>query len=159
MDFKSFLLFEQKEYLADKVNDVLTGIHELLAAKKQMGAKQMVKSAETVANQIRKILHTSWPRSEHKHLKVLQKCGVALMRSIDDKGDFPEIFNSVRAELEKLSHQLRVPVNKLGTKEQPQRRPEPKPPGEKQGTPPQQQQQIPPETITQQMADGGASEI
>jgi hypothetical protein len=115
MEFKQFLLSEQKEYLADKIIDVLTGIHELLAAKKQMGAKQMIRSAESVANQIRKILHASWPRSEHKHLKVLQKCGVALMKSIDDKGDLSEIFNSVRVELEKLSHKLGVPANKLGT--------------------------------------------
>lgn len=132
MRFKQFLLSEQKEYLADKVNDVLTGIHELLAAKKQMGAKQMVKNAESAANQIRKILHASWSRSEHKHLKVLQKCGVALMRSIDDKGDLPEIFNSVRAELEKLSHKLGVPANKLGTGEAAKERPEAPPPGAEQ---------------------------
>ena len=45
----------------------------------------MVKNAEDIANQIRKILHASWPRSEHKYLKVLQKCGVALMKAIEDK--------------------------------------------------------------------------
>ena len=130
MEFKNFLLNEQKDYLADKVNDVLTGVHELLAAKKQMGAKQMVRNAEDVANQIRKIIHASWPRSEHKYLKVLQKCGVALMRAIEDKGDLSEVFNSVRAELEKLSHNLRIPVNKLGTgQEQTPKRPEPPPPG------------------------------
>lgn len=153
MEFKSFLLTEQKDYLANRVNHVLTGVHELLAAQKQMGSKQMVRQAEIIANQIRKILHTAWPRSEHKHLKVLQKCGVALLKTIDDKGDLPDTFNSVRGELEALSHRLRVPVNKLGTgKEETPKRPEAPPPG----TPPQQPQ-IPPETITQQMADTGPS--
>lgn len=130
MEFKSFLLTEQKDYLAHRVNDVLTGVHELLAAKKQMGAKQMVRNAEDVANQIRKILHTSWPRSEHKYLKILQQCGVALMRAIEDKGDLPDMFNSVRAELEKLSHKLHVPANKLGTGEETPKRPEGPPPGQ-----------------------------
>ena len=158
MEFKKFLLFEQKEYLADRVNSVLTGIHELLSAKKQMGAKLMVKSAESIANQIRKILHTSWPRSEHKYLKVLQKCGVALMKAIDDKGDLSETFNSVRAELEKLSHKLGVPANKLGTgEEEKPKRPESPPPGVQPEALPPHQPQISPETVNQQIADGGGS--
>lgn len=115
MDFKKFLLAEQQEYLADRINDVLTGVHEFLQAKKQMGAKYMLRNAEVIANQIRKILHASWPRSEHKHLKVLQKCGVALMKTIDDKGDLSDTVNNVRGELEKLMQKLHVPVNKLGT--------------------------------------------
>lgn len=153
MEFKKFLLTEQKEYFADRVNNVLTAIHDLLSAKKQMGAKQMVKSTETIANQIRKILHTSWPRSEHKYLRVLQKCGVALMKAIDEKGDLPETFNSVRVELEKLSHKLRVPANKLGTdSDDTPKRPEPKPPGEPPQQLPPHQPQVSPETINQQIA-------
>ncbi len=148
---------EQKDYLANRVNNVLTGVHELLAAKKQMGAKQMVRNAEDVANQIRKIIHASWPQSEHKYLKILQKCGVALMRAIDDKGDLPDAFNSVRAELEKLSHNLRVPVNKLGTgAEEKPKRPEGPPPGEKPQPPlPPQSPQVSPETMNQQIGDAG----
>lgn len=143
MEFKSFLLTEQKDYLAHRINDVLTGIHELLAAKKQMGAKQMVRNAEDVANQIRKILHTSWPRSEHKYLKVLQQCGVALMKAIEDKGDLPDVFNSVRAELEKLSHRFHIPANKLGTgQEETPKRPEGPPPGVE-PLPPTQQPTLP----------------
>jgi hypothetical protein len=154
MEFKSFLLTEQKEYFANRVNNILTGIHELLAAKKQMGAKQMVRNAEDVANQIRKVLHTSWPRSEHKHLKVLQQCGVALMKAIEDKGDLPDVFNSVRAELEKLSHKLRIPANKLGTgREETPKRPEGPPPGAKAEGPPPEPQSPP---INQQVADMGS---
>jgi len=155
MEFKSFLLTEQKDYLAHKVNDVLTGVHELLAAKKQMGAKQLVRNAEDVANQIRKILHTSWPRSEHKHLKTLQKCGVALMKTIEDKGDLSDTFNSVRSELEQLSHRLRVPANQLGQgKEDAPKRPEPPPPGQKPEAP-----QMSPDTLNQQLAQGGPSDV
>src|SRR5580698_7225364 len=103
LKFRDFLLKEQKEYLAHKVADVLTTVHELLEAGKQMGAKQLIRQSEYVVNQMRKILHSTWPRSEHKYLKVLQKCGVALMKAIEEKGDLPETFLSVKSELEKLS--------------------------------------------------------
>jgi hypothetical protein len=159
MEFKNYLLTEGKEYFADRVNSVLTGIHDFLSAERQMGAKQSIKQTENIANQIRKILHTSWPQSEHKHLKVLQRCGIALMKAIDDKGDLPEVFNSVRAELESLSHRLKVPANKLGTKEKgdKERKPEAPPPGSKdQQTP---QEAVPPtESPAQPMADAGGTE-
>jgi hypothetical protein len=148
MEFKDFLISEQKEYFADRVNDILTGVHELLQAKKQMGARQLIRNAESIANQIRKVLHTSWPRSEHKHLKTLQKCGVALMKTIEDKGDLSDTFNSVRVELENLSRKLGVPTNQLGTggKEEAPQRPEPPPPGSNGLQMPQQGQapQMPP---------------
>lgn len=129
MRFKEFLLIEQKEYLADRVANILTGIHESLVGGKQIGAKQFLKNSELIVNQIRNVLHSSWSRAEHKYLKVLQKCGVALMKAVEDKGDLHEIFNSVRVELENLSKKIGKPVNTLGQDESPQK-PEPPPPGE-----------------------------
>ena len=93
LKFKSYLLNEQHEYLAHKVGDVLTGIHELIQGGKQIGTRQLVKHSEVVVNQIRKILHSSWPRSEMKHLRVLQKVGVAIMKTIDEKGDLNDTLN------------------------------------------------------------------
>jgi len=149
MRFKEFLLFEQKEFLSDKINDILTGIHDLLQAGKQMGARQMVKNSEEIVSQIRRVLHGNWPRSEHKYLKVLQKCGVALMKAIEEKGDLPEVFNGVRVELEKLSGKLHIPVNKLGTgEEEKPKKKEPPPPGEPTG--PVQQMPTPPTNMAQQ---------
>lgn len=148
MRFKEYLLMEQKEFLSDKINDILTGIHDLLQAGKQMGARQQLKNSEEIANQIRRILQRSWSSSERKYLKVLQKCGVALMRAIDEKGDLPEVFNSVRVELEKLTGKLRVPVNKLGTgSEEKPKQPEPPPPGQQAGPP---QIPTPPTNMAQQ---------
>ncbi len=144
MKFKQYILNEQKDYFSDKVNDILTGLHELIQSEKQMGAKHMLRSAEVIANQIRKILHTSWPRSEHKYLKVLQKCGVALMKAIDEKGDLPDVFNSIRVPLEDMSHKLGAPANKLGTisKDKP-RQPPKLPPGTPQQQQPPQPQAAP----------------
>jgi hypothetical protein len=151
MQFKQFLFTEQKEFLNNKISDILTGIHELLQAGKQMGARQMVKNSEEIVGRIRSVLHGNWPRSEHKYLKVLQKCGVALMKAIDEKGDLPEVFNSVRVELERLSGKLRTPVNKLGTTEEEKpEQPEPPPSGQEQAPQPGPQEPIPPNNMAQQ---------
>lgn len=155
MDFKGFLLTEGNGYLSDRVNDVLTGVHELLQARKQMGTRQLVKNAESIANQIRKILHASWPHSQVKYLKVLQKCGVALMKTIDEKGDLHDTFNSVRNELEQLASKLKVPANSLGTHRQEKpKAPEPPPPqaNKDQNQLPPERPQVPPETVNQQIA-------
>jgi len=115
MEFKKFLLTEQHEYLSGKIGDVLTGVHELIQGGKQIGARQLVRHSEGIVNQIRKILHTSWPRTEYKYLRKLQKCGVALAKCIDEKGDLQDTLNSVRHEIEQLSHKLGEPINTLGT--------------------------------------------
>lgn len=120
MEFKKFLLNEQREYLAQKVGDVLTSVHELIQGGKQVGARQLVRHSEAVANQIRRILHSSWPKTETKHLKVLQKCGVALMKTIDEKGDLNDTLNSVRGEIEKLTQSIGQPINNLGVSKEKQ---------------------------------------
>lgn len=114
MEFKEYLITEQREYLSQKIGDVLTSVHELVSGGKQIGARHLVRHSEGVVNQIRRILHTSWPKSELKYLKVLQKCAVALMKTIEDKGDLRETLNSVRHEIEQLSQSLGVPINQLG---------------------------------------------
>ncbi len=115
MEFKNFLLIEQKQYLSEKIGDVLTGIQELITGGKQIGTRQLVRHTEGIVNQIRKILHSSWPRSEYKYLRQIQKCGVALMKCIDEKGDLREVLNSVRVALEQMSEKIGDPVNRLGT--------------------------------------------
>lgn len=147
MRFREYLLLEQKEYLADRISDILTGVHEMLGAEKQVSAKQQVRNAEYIANQIRKVLHASWPRTEHKHLRVLQKCGVALLKAVEDKGDLPETFNSVRSELEKLSGKLGQPVNTMGSmdQEKPKKQEQPPPPPQQAAAPAPQPPAAPPE--------------
>jgi hypothetical protein len=113
--FKDYLLNEQHEYLAHKVGDILTAVHELIQGGKQIGARQLVKHSEVVVNQIRKVLHSSWPRSEMKYLRTLQKVGVAIMKTIDEKGDLPETLNGARVEIEKLQDKMGQPINHLAT--------------------------------------------
>ncbi len=147
MEFKKFLLTEQREYLSHRVGDLLTGVHELVQGGKQIGARQLVKHSEAVVNQIRKILHTSWPRTEYKFLRRLQKCGVALAKCIDEKGDLRDVLNSVRHEIEELSQKLGEPINTLGTpkKKKPAQPKEEQPPSPEGQNPDEQQPQQAPE--------------
>lgn len=115
MNFKDFLLTEQKDYFTGRVADILTGVHELLTGGKQIGARQLVTHSEGIANQIRKVLHSNWPKKNNKYLRILQKCGVGLMKTIDEKGDLRETLNSVRHELEQLQQKIGEPVNDLGS--------------------------------------------
>ncbi len=114
MKFKQFLLSEQQDYFAHKLGDLLTNVHELLIGGKQIGTRNLVKNTEGLVNQIRKILHSSWPNTYVKYLKRLQRCGVGLMRAIDEKGDLQDVLNSVRFEVEHLSQKLGKPINNLG---------------------------------------------
>lgn len=117
MGFRKFLLNEQSEHFSHRLGTVLTAVHELIAGGKQIGARHLVRQSEAVVREIRKILHGTWPSSERKHLLVLQKCGVALMKCIDEKGDLREVLNSVRHEIEQLSGDAGGPLHHLGAPE------------------------------------------
>lgn len=131
MNFREYLLNESEDFLAQRIGDILTAVQELAEGGKQIGARQLVRNTEVVVAQIRKILHNSWPRAHQKHLKRLQKVGVALMKTIDEKGDLPEMLMAAQAELQKVTERLGKPVHHLGTpeedegqKEQPQDAPQ-----------------------------------
>jgi hypothetical protein len=115
MDFKEFLLNEQRAYLGQKVGDILTALHDLRDEAKSMGSRSLVKYSEKVVNQIRRILHQHWPREENKHLKVLQKVAVSLMKAIEENDDLEGVVASAASEMEKLSGKLGVPIHQLGT--------------------------------------------
>lgn len=118
MEFKQFLLNEGHAYLGQKIGDVLNAVEDLDENGKSMGMRQVMRNAEGIVNQIRRILHSSWPKTENKTLKKLQKAAVSLARALDPKkkkeeqDDIYSIVASVKNELEKLSGKMGVPVNK-----------------------------------------------
>lgn len=120
MRFKEFLLNEQQAYLGLKVGDILTAAQELRDDAKNMGSRDLTRFSQRIVNQIRRILHSNWPREETKHLKVLQKAGVALMKAIDEKDDLGSTISGVVSVLEKLVASLGVPINKLASSDEPQ---------------------------------------
>lgn len=114
MNFKDFILNESHNYFGQKIGDILTALHELKSDSKNMGSRDLTRFSERIVNQIRRILHSQWPREEKKHLLTLQKVAVAIMKAIDEREDLPTVISGAAAEIEKLSGRLGVPINKLG---------------------------------------------
>lgn len=88
MRFKDFLLFETQAYLAQKVGDILAALQELRDDAQNMGSRDLTQYSMRIVNLIRRVLHSSWPKDERENLVVLQKAGVAIMKSIDEKKRF-----------------------------------------------------------------------
>ena len=146
-EFKDFLLNENRAYLGQRMSDILNSLQELEENGKSLGTRQMVKDSEGVVNQLRRILHTHWGKEEEKHLKPLQKVGVALMKAIEEKSNLPDAISGSTKEMEKLMTDMKMPVNKLAA---PQGVEQPKESGEAeigvagpQGAPPEQPPQPP----------------
>lgn len=118
MRFKEFLLNEQQAYLGLKVGDILTAAQELRDDAKNMGSRDLTRFSQRIVNQIRRILHSNWPREEAKHLKVLQRVAVALMKAIDEKEDLGSTIAGSVSVLEKLVSNLGVPINKLASSDE-----------------------------------------
>jgi hypothetical protein len=113
MRFKEFILNEQKAYLAQKVGDILTAAHELNNDAQHIGTRDLIRFSERIVNQIRRILHSNWTKEEKKYLLNLQKVGVAIMKSIEDKDDLPGTISGSVSILEKIVSDLGMPINKL----------------------------------------------
>lgn len=117
LEFRNNLLTEDKSYLGRRIGDVLNGLQDLEQNAPNIGTRELNSNAEAIVNQIRRILHTNWPRDDRKHLEALQKSGVAIMRSIEEKGDLPSAISDSGKELQKVLGDLGVKVNNLGSPE------------------------------------------
>lgn len=111
--FGLFLVNEEKSYLGHRVGDVLTAMQDIQQDMPNLGTRHLTKIAEDLVNQIRKIIHGSWSPKYFKHLQELQKVGVAIMRTIEEKGDLKELIPTATQMLQSLSSKLGVKVNAL----------------------------------------------
>jgi len=117
LDFEEYLLNENKNYLGEKIGDILTALQDLSQNGKAMGTRQLMRGTEGVCNQIRKVLHSNWQKTNEKYLPTVQKVGVALMKAAEEKDDLPSIIDGAVGELEGLLDRMKVPVNTLATAE------------------------------------------
>lgn len=113
MEFRDFLLVESEQYFAQRVADILSALQDLNDSAEDMGTRHLLSNAQTIVNQIRRIIHTHWPQSEENGLKTLQKCGVAIMRAIEEKDDLPGVLKACQAHLEALSGRQGKPFNSM----------------------------------------------
>lgn len=116
--FSYFLINEERSYLGHRVGDVLTSLQDLESDMENLGSRHLSRLAESIVNQIRKILHSRWSPKHTNQLKELQKIGVAIQKTIDDKGDLKQILPAAAHSLQQLSGKLGVKVNDLDAPEE-----------------------------------------
>ena len=139
MEFKKFILNENKAYLGEKIGDILSALHNLKEVSPNLGNKQISSMAYNIVNQIRRILHSDWPGNK-KSLEKLQKVGTSIMKSIEEKQDLLETIEGSIQEMEELSADLGVPVNTAATPTEAPQEPEPAAPQEPEQAPQEPQQ-------------------
>lgn len=114
-EFKNYLLKEQTEYLAQKIGDILSGVQALSDDATNLGSRQLVRAADNIVNQMRRILNGRWSRQEIKYLREVQKIAVALAKAVDSNENVPEILAGSATALEQLLSGLGYPLNKIGS--------------------------------------------
>lgn len=117
MKFKNFILNENNENLARRISNVLNAMHNILENSDGMGPRQMIDNIEGIVDEIRRVLHTQWEENQKKYLEVLQKVGVALKKSIEEKSDLVQILQDSTIQLENLANDLGLPLNRLASPE------------------------------------------
>lgn len=114
-EFRSFLLLEQEDFLAQKVGDVLSALQSLADDSQQMGNRQLIKIADNIVQEMRKILEGRWSKEEEPHLRAIQKAAVAMAKAIDTNEKMPDIIAGAKSELEKVQQKIGAPLHDLGS--------------------------------------------
>jgi len=111
--FKKFILNEGQSNLGVRLSDILSAMQDLQQDMAGMGLRHITKLVEDIVNQLRKILHSQWSPSQKKFLQEVQKIAVALMKTIEDKGDLQEIIPTAIQALEQIVTKTGVKTNSL----------------------------------------------
>ena len=118
INLKDFLLNENKLYLTNRIGDILAACQELRDNSDGMGNRQFASNLERIANQIRRILRSNWGEKEKPLLLKLQKVGVAIAKSLDEKTDLKDLISKVCDNLESLVSGSQEPVHSIGSPEE-----------------------------------------
>jgi hypothetical protein len=119
-NFKSFLLNENKVYLAQEIGDILNSVQELNDEVDKIGTRNLVRYTQVIINKARGILQGHWGDENRKWLTRLQKCAVALAKAIDENDNTEEVLKSVQSEVESMLKKMGVPFNTISPSNQPQ---------------------------------------
>jgi len=113
MKFKEFLMTESNQYFANKLSNILNALQDLNDTSDDIGAKHLVSNAQTIVNQLRRIIHTQWKQSEMPYVKTLQKCGVAIMKAIEEKNDLKGVLKACQSHIESIVNKQDTPLNNV----------------------------------------------
>jgi len=118
-NFKSFLLNENKVYLAQEIGDVLNSVQDLNDEVEKIGTRNLVRFSQIIVNKCRGILQGHWGDENKKWLLKLQKCAVALAKAIDENDNTEETLKSIQSEVEGMLNKMGVPFNKISQSSSP----------------------------------------
>jgi hypothetical protein len=119
-NFKSFLLNENKVYLAQEIGDVLNSVQDLNDEVEKIGTRNLVRFSQIIVNKCRGILQGHWGDENKKWLLKLQKCAVALAKAIDENDNTEETLKSIQSEVEGMLNKMGVPFNKISQSSSPE---------------------------------------
>jgi hypothetical protein len=103
MEFKNYLLQENRAFLDQRISDILSAVQDLNDSAENMGVRHLMSNAKKIVKQIRRTIRTHWPESEEPRLKRLQKCGVAIMKAIEEKDDLQSVLKACQENIEEIS--------------------------------------------------------
>jgi predicted transcriptional regulator len=116
MNFKNYLINENKTLFAQRVGDILNSLQTISEDPKKLDKKEKI---DIVVSQIRSNLlkgNQRWKKLDEE-LKSLIKIGVNLSKSVDPKiENKPELELILKAsinELQKILDNLGMPINQL----------------------------------------------
>lgn len=116
-NFKEFILNENKQFFADQCGSILNSIQNLEEEAEHIGTRNLVRFSQSIANNIRNLIHSHWIDDLEDHLKSLQKVGVAILKAIEETSELLETIKSAKTILEELIKKLGMPINDVGVPE------------------------------------------
>lgn len=117
MQFKDYLLVENKSLFAQRVGDIITALQSLADDPKNLNKKQL---ATNIANQMRKsfLRGNKWPKMDGEVNEIIT-IAFNLLKSSNPKEesrlDLDDVIKSSIIRLQNLSNNLQVPSNQLAT--------------------------------------------
>lgn len=111
--FNEYLINEDRNYLGQKVAQVLSDVQSLQNDMENLGSRRLSQHMQEIVDEIRTILHSRWNPKHLNRLQDLQAIAVAIQKAISEKGDVKSLLPMVAKSMETLSGKMGVKVNNL----------------------------------------------
>lgn len=114
MEFKDFLINENKTLFSQRLGDILNSLQELSSDPKSISKKESVK---TIASQIRSnfLRGQKWPGDLKYQINMLVTIAFNLLKSVDpqveNRPDVDVVINSSIINIEQMNKRLSIPNN------------------------------------------------
>ena len=116
MNFKEFLLTENKSDLGEKLGYILNSIENLAQDIDKQGTKLNV-FAEDIVSRVKGILRSDWPSELKQYLIQIRNAITIVCKSLDgsNKMPLPDALKSFSEELKKIAQSLGSPINDIAS--------------------------------------------